>query len=110
MRVQHRIQEAPVLNLDSAVGDGHLCTIECKPGGAKTQKRKISMPSMVLGTELAIFSGSAEHWRLQAATSRRLIVFAPEDLPLDRCVTVNCRIRVEPTVDSNFEGTYSLSV
>ena len=70
-----------------------------EPGVAKTRKRTISMPSKVLASGVAIFPGGPlQHRRLQAATRHRSIVFAPEGLPLDRCVTLNCGIWVQSAV------------
>ena len=44
------------------------------------------------------FSGSPlRHRRLQVATSRWLIAFDPEGLPLDQGVSLNCGIRAEMT-------------
>jgi hypothetical protein len=56
----------------------------------------MSTPSRVLGPALAIFqdftAGTGDY---TPATSRWPMVFAPEGLPLDRCVTFNCGIRAE---------------
>jgi hypothetical protein len=68
-------------------GDGYLQSDQGASGGAKPQKRTISMPAMVLG-----------HWSLQATISHRPIVFVPEGSSLDRCVTLNRGIHAEISI------------
>ena len=65
-----------------------------KPGGAKAQKRTISMPSMVLGRGLEIFPASAKALALAGRYQPETYCFAPEGSSLDRCVTLNCIIWV----------------
>jgi hypothetical protein len=52
------------------------------------------------------FRRPLKHWRLQAAINQRPIVFAPEGLPLDRCITLNRRIRVERFVKDHWLSGY----
>jgi hypothetical protein len=60
-----------ILNSDSAVEMTPILRSRGEPGGAKTQKRKISIPSMVLGPGLAIFQASARPWRFAVRFSQK---------------------------------------
>src|SRR6266496_1074405 len=63
-----------------------LCRSRDEPGGVKAPRRTASMPSLVLGSALAFFPRrSLQSLRLQAAPRHRLIAFALEGSPLDRC-------------------------
>jgi hypothetical protein len=83
----------PALEMDN-------CTpIERQAWRSEGTEANISMSSMVLGPRLIVLQESAStHWRLQVATSHRLIAFAAEGLPLDRRVTLKCGIQDDPKV------------
>jgi hypothetical protein len=65
-----------------------------EPGGAKAEANNFNI-GIVLGFGMTFFWRSLKHWSLQPAISQRPIVFAPEGLPLDPCVSLNCAIRDE---------------
>ena len=70
-----------------------------EPGGAKAQNEQFN-PSRVLDPALGNIGGSPlQHRRRRAATSRWLIAFALEGLPLDRGVTLNCESGLNQTAD-----------
>jgi hypothetical protein len=85
-----------LFNPNSAVEIDNVYRSRGEPGGAKAQMRTITIICRVLGPEPAILAEVGWQHRTQgAATSRWLIAFAPEGLPLDRGVTLNCGIRVQ---------------
>ena len=63
-----------------------------EPGEAKALKRNFNAGYGAYRSAGNFFKASAKHWSLQAATSQRLIAFAPEGLPLDRCITLDYEI------------------
>ena len=59
-------------------------------GGAKAQRRTLSMTFMMLGRTLELFTGHPRQiLRLQAASRYRRIAFDPEGSSLDRSLPVN---------------------
>jgi hypothetical protein len=63
-----------------------------EPGGAKAEANNFDIGYRTWLWD-ATFQALAKHWSLQSATSQRPIVLAPEGLPLDPGVTLNCGIR-----------------
>src|SRR5437773_12146047 len=71
-----------------------LCRSRDEHGGVKAQRRTASMPSLVLGSAPAFFPRhSLQQLSLQAAPRHRVIAFALEGSPLDRCQ--ECIIRAK---------------